>query len=69
MSSNNDGPDKQDDDRVSISISVNVHVKRIVVTYNKPVTQVQFTKDQVTKHIDALRTGLKALEAINESNA
>jgi len=71
MSTNNNGPVKgQDDDRVAISVSVNVHVKRIVVSFNKPISQIQFTKEQATKHMEALRTGLKALEAINdESNA
>jgi len=73
MSTNNNQPNLkpgQDDDRVGISVSVNVHVKRIVITYNKAVSQVQFTREQATKHIEALQTGLKALGAIdNESNA
>jgi len=70
MSTNNNGPTKQDDNRIAIAISVNIHVKRIVVGFSKPVGSIEFTKEQATKHIQALQTGLRALEAIdNESNA
>jgi len=69
MSTNNDKPDKQDGGRIAISVSVNVQAKKIVVTYDKAVVQIQFTGEQATKHIEALRTGLKALEAIGGDNA
>jgi len=70
VSTNNNRPDKQDDNRIAISVSVNIHVKRIVVGFSKPVGSIEFTLEQATKHIQALQTGLKALEAIaNESNA
>jgi len=69
MSTNNNRPDKQDEGRIAISVSVNVQVKRIVVIYDKAVLQVQFTREQATKHIEALQTGLKALEAIDGDNA